>query len=102
MPGIGPSSMSTGSVPTTLWARTRARGLRPSTCALSFDISSTAAAPSVICEEFPAVMLCSGLKAGASADTASYEVLARMPSSAVIVSVCPFIGTSTGMICEAR
>ena len=71
MPGIGPSSMSTGSVPTTAWARIRARGLTPSCFAFSSDISSTAAAPSEIWLELPAVIECSGLNAGCSAEVVS-------------------------------
>jgi hypothetical protein len=44
---------------------------------------STAAAPSVICDELPAVTLPSGLKAGFSCASVSAVVPGRMPSSAV-------------------
>src|SRR4051794_12471870 len=44
--GIGPSSIRTGSQPTVVWSMMRARGVMPSSLALSADISSTAAAPS--------------------------------------------------------
>ena len=71
VPGIGPSSISTGSVPTTACARMRARGLSPRLFAFSSDMSSTAAAPSEIWLELPAVMECSGLNAGCSAAVAS-------------------------------
>ena len=66
--GIGPVSMITGSTPTVVWSTIRARGLRPSAFAVSADISSTAAAPSEICDELPAVILPSGLNAGLSCD----------------------------------
>src|SRR3990172_1997826 len=46
--------MSTGSEPTTAWATMRARGLTPSSFAFAADISSTAAAPSEVCDELPA------------------------------------------------
>jgi len=42
------------------WARMRARGLMPSDLAFSRDIRSTAAAPSEIWLELPAVIECSG------------------------------------------
>src|SRR4051795_2931864 len=51
--GIGPSSISTGSHPTVVWSAIRARGVMPSSFALSALISSTAAAPSEICEALP-------------------------------------------------
>ena len=71
VPGIGPSSMRTGSVPTTAWARMRARGLMPSCFAFSSDMSSTAAAPSEIWLELPAVIECAGSNAGWSAEVDS-------------------------------
>jgi len=49
--------------------------------AFSGVISSTAAAPSEICEEFPAVIFPSSLKAGLSAASFSSEVSGRMPWS---------------------
>ena len=66
--GIGPSSIFTGSQPTVVWSTIRARGVSPSALAFSADISSTAAAPSEICEALPAVILPSGLNAGFSCD----------------------------------
>ena len=83
MAGIGPSSIFTGSQPTEVWSRIRARGVRPSASAFSRDISSTAAAPSEICDELPAVIRPSGLNAGLSCESASRVVSGRMPWSAV-------------------
>ena len=79
--GIGPVSMITGSTPTVVWSTIRARGLSPSASAFSRDISSTAAAPSEICEELPAVILPSSLKAGLSCDSVSMFESGRMPWS---------------------
>ncbi len=63
--------MITGSTPTVIWSTIRARGFRPSSSAFSRAISSTAAAPSEICDELPAVILPSSLKAGFSAASVS-------------------------------
>ena len=54
--------------------------------AFSFSITSTAAAPSVIWLELPAVMTPSGLKAGFSEPSFSIDVSARMPSSVAMLS----------------
>ena len=78
--GIGPVSMITGSTPTVVWSKIRARGFRPSASAFSRVISSTAAAPSETCEELPAVILPSSLKAGFSAESPSI-VVSRRPWS---------------------
>ena len=61
--------------------RTRARGVSPSRPAASSLVTSTAAAPSVICDELPAVITPSGLNAGFSAASRSGDVSGRMPSS---------------------
>ena len=74
-------SMITGSTPTVVWSMIRARGFSPSAFALSADIKSTAAAPSEICDELPAVILPSGLNAGLSWARASRLVSGRMPWS---------------------
>ena len=58
-----------------------ARGFSPSSSAFSRVISSTAAAPSEICEELPAVILPSSLKAGFSSESFSRLVSGRMPWS---------------------
>ena len=73
--------MITGSTPTVVWSTIRARGVSPSALALSADISSTAAAPSEICDELPAVILPSGLNAGLSCESFSRSVSGRMPWS---------------------
>ena len=69
--------MITGSTPTVVWSTIRARGFSPSASAFSRAISSTAAAPSEICELLPAVTLPSSLNAGFSCDSASIEVSRR-------------------------
>jgi hypothetical protein len=79
--GIGPVSMITGSTPTVVWSTIRARGLSPSDSALPRSISSTAAAPSEICDEFPAVIRPSSLNAGFSCESASRFESGRMPWS---------------------
>ena len=61
--------------------------------AFSADISSTAAAPSEICEALPAVILPSGLNAGFSCESASRFVSGRMPWSVTYVSPSTVIGT---------
>ena len=63
--------MITGSTPTVVWSTIRARGLRPSASAFFRSMSSTAAAPSEIWDELPAVTLPSSLNAGLSWDSAS-------------------------------
>ena len=58
-----------------------ARGFEPSSSALRADIISTAAAPSLIPDELPAVTVPSLLKAGLSSLSAAAVVPARMNSS---------------------
>src|SRR3954453_6430180 len=79
--GIGPSSIRTGSQPTVVWSTIRARGVMPSSFALSALISSTAAAPSEICEALPAVIFPSSLKTVLSCESDSRLVSGRMPWS---------------------
>lgn len=55
MAGTGAVSISSGSSPHTAIACTRARGVRPSSVHRAALMSRTAAAPSVIWDEFPAV-----------------------------------------------
>ena len=57
MAGIGPVSMVMGSLPTTAKLWNRARGVRPRAAAFSSLMMSTPEAPSVICDELPAVTL---------------------------------------------
>ena len=77
--GIGPVSMITGSTPTVVWSTIRARAFSPSSSAVSREASSTAAAPSEICDELPAVITPSSLKAGFSSARLSAVVPGRMP-----------------------
>ena len=91
--GIGPSSIFTGSQPTVVWSTIRARGVSPSCSAFSRDMSSTAAAPSEICDELPAVILPSGLNAGLSCESFSRLVSGRMPWSVTYVSPLTWNGT---------
>src|SRR3954463_8527489 len=79
--GIGPSSILTGSQPTVVWSTIFARGVNPSSAALSALISRTAAAPSEICDALPAVMTPSSLKTVLSWLSASRLVSGRMPWS---------------------
>ena len=91
--GIGPVSMITGSTPTVVWStilRGRAGRARPPSRAPS---SSTAAAPSEICDELPAVITPSSLKAGLSSARPSTVVPGRMPWS--VLTKPPFTATGT-------
>ena len=58
--GIGPVSMRTGSLPARHASTIRACARRPSCSARSAVVSSTADAPSLICDEVPAVWMPSG------------------------------------------
>ena len=82
-----------GSTPAIPKPRNRARGSRPSSDAFFSDATSTAAAPSTIWLEFPAVTTPSGMNAGCS-DAIFSSVVWRTASSTakrvrVIVSVPP-------------
>ena len=77
---IGPVSMSTGSTPTRQVSTMRARGVRPSSLAAGSVIISTAAAPSEICDELPAVCTPSSRATGFSVASFSSDV-SRRPSS---------------------
>src|SRR5262245_38048481 len=79
--GMGAVSISTGSSAASANAWNRARGVSPSLLAASSLATSTAAAPSVIWEEFPAVTTPSGLNAGLSPASRSSVVSRRTPSS---------------------
>ena len=96
--GMGPSSIFTGSQPTVVWSSIRARGLTPSSSAFARDITNTAAAPSEICEEVPAVILPSGLNAGCKPASVSRLVSGRMPWS--VTTLEPL--TCTGTISRAK
>ena len=82
---MGPVSMSTGSTPTTATAWTRASGRQPRAAATSLVVTSSAAAPSEICEALPAVTVPPSSNAGFSPASTSAVVPGRMPSSSVTV-----------------
>ena len=95
--GLGADSTSTASsAPTTMW-RMRARIGRPSASATDRSATSMAAAPSLICDELPAVM--AGARAGShpAADgrpaRMSVVVPGRIPSS---VSTSSPVGSPSG------
>src|SRR6185437_11709405 len=73
--------MISGGTPATAKARKNARGLAPRALALSAEVRMSAAAPSLSGDEFPAVTVPVGSKAGLSAASFSSEVSARGPSS---------------------
>src|ERR1051326_4861786 len=72
--GIGPVPMMAGSTPACAQETIRASTLRPSLAAWLAFMSTTAAAPSLIPEAFPAVTVPSLSKAGLSLETASNVV----------------------------
>src|SRR5690606_26348049 len=79
--------MISGSTPATAKERNTARGVNPSSWALSADMTTTHAAPSLVWDELPAVTVPPCLKAGLSCARASMEVSRRIPSSWVKVTV---------------
>ena len=104
MASIGPVSMSTGSTPTRQVSTIRARARRPSASARSAVMSSTAAAPSEICDDEPAVWTPSGRATGLSSASFS-RLVSRRPSSRATGCVVPVglpssstSGASTGTI----
>ena len=88
MASIGPVSISTGSVPTRQVSTIRARGVRPSAPAFSSVVIITAAAPSEICDELPAVWTPFSRATGFS-DASFSSVVSRRPSSRLTVCVVP-------------
>ena len=93
--GIGAVNMIWGSLAATAKVWKRARGRSPRAVALSSLMISTAAAPSEICDEVPAVTVPVSEKAGRRPASFSNDVSRRMPSSTSInpvTSVAP--GTS--------
>jgi hypothetical protein len=95
---------SDGSGPATVpCAPTSARTGAPSSSALALDITTTAAAPSEICDDEPAVTVPSGANAGRSLANVSAVVSARTPSSSVTRTGSPFRwGTGTGTISSSN
>src|SRR6266568_1394393 len=80
--GMGAVSMMIGSVPASTAVWIRATGTRPSSAAFSLVVISSAAEPSEICEELPAVITPpSGLKTVLSAPRAATVLPRRTPSS---------------------
>ena len=75
-----PCSIMCGSTPAMPKPRKRARGSRPSSDAFCSEAMSTAAEPSTICDEFPAVTTPSGMNAGCS-DAIFSSVVSRIASS---------------------
>ena len=96
--GIGPVSMVMGSTPARAKLWNRARGRSPSAFAFSSLMIRTAAAPSVICDELPAVTLPSSLNAGLSLARDSRLLSGRMPSSRTKTSLPLSVSTVTGTI----
>ena len=77
----GCSCSRTSGPATREWETISASGVRPRRSAVAGLTSTTAAAPSVICEALPAVMVPSLLKAGRSLPRDSTVVSGRTPSS---------------------
>ena len=76
-----PCNIMCGSTPAMPKPRKRPRGSRPSCDAFGSDATSTAAAPSTICDELPAVTTPSGMNAGCSEAIFSSVVSRRTASS---------------------
>ena len=74
---IGPVSISTGSTPTRQVSTIRARGRRPRASARSAVMRRTAAAPSEICDDEPAVCTPSGRATGLSSASSSSDGVAQ-------------------------
>ncbi len=100
--GMGPVSINTGSTPATANEWKRARGFRPSWAARSSEAMRTAAAPSVIWDELPAVMTPSGLNAGLSVASFSTVLSGRIPSSALTSCAPSGPVTVTGTISRSK
>jgi len=96
--GTGPIPMTVGSTPATQLAPTVASGSRPYSSATASLVTSSAAAPSEICEALPAVTVPSSPNTGSSADSASTLVSRRIPSS---TSTVPSV-VSTGTISSSK
>ncbi len=88
---------------TTPWAPISASQLSPSSSALARLITTTAAAPSEICEAEPAVMVPSLVNAGRSLASDSTVVSARTPSSTLNSIGSPLrCGIDTGTISSSN
>ena len=73
--------MISGGQPATAKPRKMASGFKPSLAAFSADIITEAAAPSLVCEELPAVTVPFTWNAGRSLDSPATVVSGRTPSS---------------------
>ena len=87
---IGLFPIPPGGPPPTANERTLARGFNPSASAFSLSMIIPAAAPSLVCDEFPAVTEPSAENAGFNVDRTSFVVPGRTPSSAEKVNVRSF------------
>ena len=79
--GTGPRPNSSGLTPAVVNATNRASGVSPSCAARSAATTMAAAAPSLICDELPAVTVPPARKAGRSPASAAADVSRRGPSS---------------------
>ena len=100
--GTGPTPMIDGSTPPKAPDTQVAMGLTPSSFAFSSLITTTAAAPSLMPEAFPAVTIPSFLNAGRSLAMLSAVVPGRGPSSVSNTTVVFFCFTSTGTISSLK
>ncbi len=96
--GMGASITSSGLVPPAPQATTLASGLSLIFFAASSLVTTSALAPSLSWDEFPAVRIPSGANAGLNFDSFSMVVSARMHSSSANASLRPSRSTSTGTI----
>ena len=95
--------MYAGSTPAAPVETTRASGSRPSCRAPSSVVTTRQAAPSLICEELPAVTVPPSRKTGRSLASFSKLVSGRGPSSEWIVTGGPFgWGASTVTISSSK
>jgi len=83
----GPIPMYNGSTPATAHATSRAWGSKPNSFIFCADMTNTKAAPSEVCELFPAVTVPPTAKAGFNLDKASILVSRRTPSSTSMIKV---------------
>ena len=81
----GPIPMILGSTPADAKLTKRAIGVRFNSLTISSDMIKTNAAPSLICDEFPAVTLPAAAKTGFKFPNAAKVVSALGPSSLVTV-----------------
>ena len=90
--------MISGGTPETEYPTTRPRIGRPRLFATDLRAKSTAAAPSVTCEELPAVVEPPSLKAALNLLSPSTVVSFLIPSSCVTVILCTFPSLSLMLV----